>query len=257
MPESGLLLLLDFDGTLAPLRRDPDRVRIPPAVRACLRRLARAATVAVISGRSLPDLRRRVGLPGLIYAGNHGLDIAGAGLRLRRGASARPRLRRLARRLERELSPLGARVEDKGLTLSVHHRGVPPRRRAAARRALDRLAGDFRVRAGKKVWEVLPEPRWDKGRAALWILRRRPGLAVAIGDDTTDEDMFRALGRRGFCVKVGPGPTSAGYRVRGIREAGLFLDRIAAATAAAQRKTTADIKTTRRRRAAARAPAAA
>ena len=226
MAEPRLLVAFDFDGTLAPIVRRPEAARLAAATRAALGALAARADVrvAVVSGRALGDLRAKVGLERLTYAGNHGLELSAGtwhwthpGLRARR----RP-LRRAAEAAQALclLAP-GAWVEDKGATFSVHVRAVKDLRVEARLRsglaAAVRRAGGLAVRPGKRVYEVRPWLAWDKGRA-VELLRRRlaPGAAcVYVGDDATDEDVFRRFQGRGLTVKVGPGRTVAACRVAG------------------------------------------
>lgn len=224
------MLILDYDGTLTPIVADPAAARLAAATRAVLGRLARHGGVrlVVLSGRSLADLRHRVGVPGAVYGGCHGLEIAGRGLRFvhpgaRAGAGA---VRRAARALGRGARTIpGALVEDKRFAVSLHYRRVPRARRPAAlalAAAVRRSVPGLAVIVGKDVHEFLPRIGWDKGRAARWIVRRlrptlpaaaRPPLLVFAGDDTTDEAAFAALRPRGVTVRVGARPGGAAYRV--------------------------------------------
>ncbi|MBI4424184.1 MAG: trehalose-phosphatase [Elusimicrobia bacterium] len=232
------LLAVDFDGTLAPIAALPGGVRPLGAARRALARLAARTdvAVAVISGRSLSDVRRRVGLRGLTYGGNHGAELAGPWGRWRHPAwaRARPRLAGAAARLRRELAGRpGLLVEDKGLSLSVHYRLAPRGTGPALERRLRRLCAEtgLSLSPGKKVWELRPAAPWGKGKALLW-LRRRLGCAgspVFIGDDATDEDAFRALGSAAFTVRVGRGRSRARYRVAGPGDVARLLDAAASA----------------------------
>jgi trehalose 6-phosphate phosphatase len=127
---AGLMLVgLDFDGTLAPIVPHPDDAALPEATREVLAALARRADtrVALVSGRSLADLRQRVDVADAHYAGNHGMEIDGPGVeRLHPGAAAaRTVLTEVARDLSGHLADVdGVVVEDKGLTLSMHYRRV-------------------------------------------------------------------------------------------------------------------------------------
>jgi trehalose 6-phosphate phosphatase len=215
---AGLMLVgLDFDGTLAPIVPRPDDAALPATTRPVLEQLAqrRDTRVALVSGRSLRDLRERVGIGGLFYAGNHGLEIEGPAVhRVHAEAEASmERLGVLARRLEARLAGLdGVIVEDKGLTLSVHYRLVNDATAEARVRAQvhDVCAGvpGLRLTAGKKVVEIRPDVDWHKGRA-LRFLRdtltaghmRAPVLFI--GDDRTDEDAFREVGDDGCAIFVG------------------------------------------------------
>jgi trehalose 6-phosphate phosphatase len=227
--DGNLLLALDFDGTLAPIVPVPDDAGILPAAVAALAELAaRADTrVAIVSGRGLEDVRRRVGLETLHYAGNHGLEIDGPQVRQvhEEAAHARPSLETCARRLEAEVATIdGVLVEDKGLTLSVHYRMVDDD--AVAREVVERVRTvcggieGVRLTEGKKVVEIRPDVDWDKGRATTFLvdhLMPAGGHVVFIGDDRTDEDAFRALAGRGEGVIVAdppPADTAAASFVR-------------------------------------------
>lgn len=219
--EAGVLLLgLDFDGTLAPIVPHPEDAAPLPATRAALDLLtARSDThIALVSGRSLDDLRRRVVLEHIYYAGNHGLEIDGPDVhRLHDAAAvARTTLAALVRDLERALNAVdGAFVEDKGLTLSVHFRLV--RDEAGEERVRDmvrscaRSYSGLRLTDGRKVVEIRPDVDWNKGRAFSFLrdtLEERfgRGPAVFIGDDRTDEDAFRELGATDCSIIVGDPP---------------------------------------------------
>jgi trehalose 6-phosphate phosphatase len=243
---AGLMLLgLDFDGTLAPIVPRPDDAALPPNIRPVLERLARRVDtrVALVSGRSLTDLRRRVDLPELFYAGNHGLEIDGPGVqRVHPEAQAAiGRLAEVAALLQRLVGGTpGVIVEDKSLTLSVHYRMVDDeaagRRIAAAVEKACAPVGGLRLTHGKKVVEIRPDVDWDKGRALEFlrftITRDVPNApTVFIGDDRTDEDAFRVVGDDGFAIYVGnsPPPDTAAHAVlAGTQAVAEFLQRLAA-----------------------------
>jgi trehalose-phosphatase len=222
------LLVLDFDGTLAPLAPRPSQARLSPAAARALRRLGAqpGVALAVLSGRALGDLRRLVPA-GPALLGDHGLSGSAAGLGV-----APARLAPWRRRLRARLAPLralaravpGALVEDKGCAAALHYRLCPPERVPALLAAAAHLfAGSgLRRRAGKRVLEWGPPLGGGKAgglrrlAARLAPGWRRGGACLFIGDDVTDEDAFRAaraLGGRVITVKVGPGPTAAAWRV--------------------------------------------
>lgn len=218
----GLTLCTDFDGTLAPVVEDPAAASIPDRTRRALAELAErpAVDVAVISGRHLADLRERVDVAGCTFAGNHGLELERDGERWvhpeveRRRADLERILETLSRRVE-ALS--GCRLEDKGLSATVHHRGAPvdhDRVRALVAAVLADEQG-FEPRDGRKVVEVRPIVEWDKGAAVRHLADERRAT-VYLGDDVTDEDAFRALRALptpGVGVLVGERPSAATFRV--------------------------------------------
>lgn len=243
-----LLVAIDFDGTLAPIVERPDDARLPEEARDALLNLAaRGDTeLAIISGRALDDLRPRVEVGGIYLAGNHGLEIEGPGVSERKegAVDARPRLDACADEMRTRLADEdGIVVEDKGLTLTLHYRLSPdPGARDLVRRELDHcLEGveGLRVTEGKKVFEVRPDIEWDKGRATDFLLDLldaecgAPVYAIFIGDDTTDEDAFRALDRRGggAGIIVSPEPpggadTAATSYLRSPAEVVLLLEEL-------------------------------
>lgn len=226
-----MLIALDFDGTLAPIVPLPEQAMLPAETRVAIETLAdrRDTRVAVVSGRGLEDVTRRVGISGLYYAGNHGLEIRGPGLERRHEAAiaARPALEECSRRLVHRLA--GARgviVEDKALSLSVHYRLVAdPTEADAIRSFVFESCGDLpglRITEGKKVLEVRPAVTWHKGEALRFLvetLMNVPGAPVLfIGDDATDEDGFRAVGVNGAGIIVAdpvPAGTAAGFYLTG------------------------------------------
>lgn len=194
--EPGLAaVVLDVDGTLAPIVPLPEDARVPPATQAELRRLAsRYALVACLSGRTGADARRVVGVDGLVYVGEHGLELDPA---------AEGWIARLASFAD-AVSEWPA--ERKRLTLSYHWRNaVDP---VAARAALEALAERAREaglvpRWGRKVLELRPPLEAHKGTALARLLGDR-GLERALyaGDDTTDLDAFAAVTRLPLGIRV-------------------------------------------------------
>ncbi len=169
--------------------------------------------MAVVSGRSLEDLRSRVGIDDLIYAGNHGLEILGPDLKFihPQALAAMEATAKLAHLLSERLRDFsGAFVEDKSLSLSVHVRNVAnadavARISAIVESCVLEFAHSVCLRHGKKVLEIRPLVPWTKGHAVHWIrdnLDIPESATLYIGDDQTDEDVFLTL-REGVSVKVG------------------------------------------------------
>jgi trehalose 6-phosphate phosphatase len=195
-----MLLVFDFDGTLAPIVEAPVLADMPPSTRALLRTVAGMYPCAVVSGRSRADLLPRVGgVPLAGVVGNHGAE-AEYGLAANRS---------LARVVAGWLPTLDARlrgvqgveVEDKALSIAIHYRRA--RSRADAQRAIHRAAEGLvgaRVFDGRAVVNVVPARADDKRVAVEKLLARfgRP-RALYVGDDMTDES---ACSGRGIAVSI-------------------------------------------------------
>ena len=187
-------VLLDVDGTLAPIVARPELAAVPKETRAEVRRLVgRYGLVACVSGRTGEEAARLVGVEGVVYVGVHGLELA---------PEAEP-WRDALRPFASESWPW---VEDKGLTVAFHWREADDE--AAARRTLESIAEraqaeDLEARWGRKVLELRPPVAADKGTAARTLLAER-GLQRALyaGDDTTDLDAFRGLQGLELAVRV-------------------------------------------------------
>ena len=198
-------LVLDVDGTLAPIVARPELALVPEETRAELERLAgRYLLVACVSGRSGEDARRLVGVSGIEVVGNHGLELD-------------PRAHELADRIARLRDSVDLPVEDKGLSLTYHYREAEDE--AAARAELERVASraeaeGLDARWGRKVLEIRPRVEANKGTAVRALLDRSEArLGLYAGDDTTDLDGFAGLRAAGLehavCVAIasdeGPG----------------------------------------------------
>jgi trehalose-phosphatase len=241
-----ILIFLDYDGTLAPIEESPALATLSSENKDLLKELSQGSncSLAVISGRSLGDIKSMVGLKGITYAGNHGLEIEGPKIKFENQIS--PRLKSIIKRIYKDmvsrLSEIkGVLVEDKGLTLSIHYRLVSKKDMPVFEKIISEVASPYIVRdkinvnSGKKVYEIKPPVKWDKGKVVLWFLARQQFLSgeknilpIYIGDDITDEDAFKALKRRGLTVFVGePGGSEANYYLKNTKEVTQFLRLIA------------------------------
>lgn len=232
-------VLLDFDGTLAEIVADPAAAKLVDGAAAVLAELAALCPVAVISGRDLTDLRNRVGVSGIWYAGSHGFDLmAPDGTRHVHDAvpGAEQELARAADELRRRLGDVaGALVEHKRFAVAVHHRNVAAGDVGGVVAAVHDVghAAGLRVTSGRRVTELRPDVDWDKGAALRWILRHldRWVLPIYLGDDLTDEDAFDAVESDGIAIVVrhtesGDRHTAAGFAVTGPREVREYLQRL-------------------------------
>jgi trehalose 6-phosphate phosphatase len=199
-------VLLDVDGTLAPIVERPDDAGVPEATRAILRDLAgRYALVACISGRTEDDARRVVGVDEIVYVGEHGMGLDG-------------RADEWTEELDLLVDESGWSPERKRYSASFHFRTAPDEAAAVASlRTVERRAVELglRPRWGRKVLEVLPPVAANKGTAVHALLARR-GLVRALyaGDDSTDLEAFRGLDGLELAVRVAvvsdEGPSALG-----------------------------------------------
>lgn len=235
-------LFLDYDGTLTPIIDNPEGALLDDSVRKAIRRLAALCPVAVVSGRDRANVERMVGLEELVYAGSHGFDISGPGLRHEVGTDYLGDLDGAEAALHGRLDAVeGALVERKRFAIAIHTRRVAIADKPAVAQAVREVAAErsrLRVTGGKEIFELRPDLPWDKGRAVLSLLDRL-GLAgddtvpLYLGDDETDEDAFRALAGRGAGRGIGirvmdpPSATAAGWSLADPAEAAVFLDRLA------------------------------
>lgn len=229
-------LISDFDGTLSEIAPTPEAADLRPECRAALEALSTTLElVALVSGRTVADLKAKVGLPGIVYIGLHGADWDG-------GSAADPAITRLAEWLGDRLGP-AARLELKGPGFAVHYRGSPDPAEAR-RRILDLLSGRIPpghvLTEGKQVVEVRPA-KANKGEAVRRLIAgfKLRGV-VYLGDDLTDADAFRAVaqwrargGGAGLAVAVaGPETPSeviaaADEVLVSVEDACQFLNRLA------------------------------
>lgn len=236
-----VLLFLDYDGTLTPIVDDPAKAVLSDAMRSTLERLARQCPVAVVSGRDLDDVRSKVGIADICYAGSHGFDIAGPDTRhieFQKGKEYEPAIADLEHALEAKLEGIpGIMVERKRFSLAVHFRRAGSKDRERAQALARQTLADwpqFQVSPGKMILDICPDIEWDKGRAVHWIAHHLAldarAIKIYIGDDTTDEDAFRALQDDGIGIAVleTPRPTSARFFLRNTTEVETFLNRISA-----------------------------
>lgn len=238
--DTALVLLLDFDGTLAEFNADPAAPELTPERWELLTLISRQrdVSVGIVSGRRLDDLRKRTRLSDRVYhAGLHGLEIEVEGKRTTHPdlPEAEEHVKGLADALKALLTEFpNAYIEDKGASVAVHARRIPKESREGVFERADQLAADWIAEAhvrrleGNAVVEYLPNIHGHKGDATKWITAdveakcgRRAWVAY-IGDDITDEDAFRAIDL-GIGVLVGLRPTAATHKLDGIAGVDRFL----------------------------------
>src|SRR5262245_51874988 len=170
-----LAVFLDYDGTLTPIVSHPEDAWLSDSMRQTLQSLTARVPVAILSGRDLDDVRGRVYVDGIAYAGSHGFDIAGAGgLRRQLGTACLLVLDRAETELREALQDIpGAQLERKHFSVAAHYRNVKENDVPRVKRAIDEVAvrhRELRTLNGKRVYELVPDIDWDKGKAVVWLL---------------------------------------------------------------------------------------
>lgn len=237
-----LLIMLDYDGTLVPFADRPEKAVPGTGVLDTLRRLLdrEYITLAVISGRTLPEIEQLVPLPGLMLAALHGALIRYPEGRMQlliegnKDQIVRTLIQDIKQYFDQNQLPGGFWIENKGISMAVHFRNVPE---SQVKEGLDRVIkaveplmekNALELLAGDKVLEIRP-CGINKGKAVSAVVSRYPDhYPVYIGDDYTDEDAFTALGDRGLSVRVSEElrDTAAQRQLRNPEETLRFLEGI-------------------------------
>lgn len=218
-----MLLASDFDGTLTPIAPTADEVALSSETRELLRRLhaCEGVRVAIISGRSLADVQQRVGVEGLFYAGNHGMELGAPGIAMEQfvPSETREELENALAFISKKTASLpGVRIEDKGASANIHWRLACESSQAIAREAVFEAAASnsrLQLGEGKSVWELRPKIGWNKGdalRHLIFCLGMTIEDAIYLGDDVTDEDVFATVSAA-LTFHVGESESAARYRM--------------------------------------------
>jgi len=241
---SQVIILLDYDGTLSPIASTPELALLPPGTKQVLGELAHHDNfeVGIISSRSLADIKALIGLEGLAYAGNHGLEVeyCKEGFVHPIATKASSLLKKLYSQLVERLAGInGIILEDKQFSLSVHYRLVAKSEVEKVKTLFKEVIetseneGKVRVTEGKKVIEVSPPVDWNKGKAIEWLLshyQAENSVVIFAGDDVSDEDGFNFVNQiNGISIRVSEAnaATYADYYVRSPEELCLWLEKLA------------------------------
>ncbi|KAJ4831210.1 hypothetical protein Tsubulata_037035 [Turnera subulata] len=241
-----IVMFLDYDGTLSPIVEDPDRAFMTSEMREAVRDVARYFPTAIVTGRCRDKVYSFVRLAGLYYAGSHGMDIKGPSKssRYRKGhqgvlfqpaSEFLPMIDEVSKVLEERTKSIpGAKVENNKFCVSVHFRCVEEKMWATLVEQVRSILSDYpklKLTQGRKVLEIRPTIKWDKGKALEFLLESlgyansADVLPVYIGDDRTDEDAFKALRNRGqglgILVSKVPKETNASYSLQEPSEASI------------------------------------
>jgi trehalose-phosphatase len=209
--------MFDFDGTLSKIAKTPKDAYLKKSTKDLLENLSKDFYIAIISGRSLFDIKSKVGLPNLIYAGNHGLEWQ-IGKNKKNIKISAEQIKSLSA-VKKEFQIITSKfksllLEDKSLTLSLHYRLLDSKDRSKFLNEVSKITSSikkeniFSVTRSKKTIEIRPSVAWDKGIFANFLVKYLESknhyslLAFYVGDAQTDEDAFRAL-QKGITVRMG------------------------------------------------------
>jgi len=232
------ILLLDYDGTLTEIVSKPNLAILSNKRRKLLQTLSKKSdiTLAVVSGRALKDVKKLVNIAKIYYSGNHGFEIKGPGLNKINSAAKKfmKKNKPLKSKFRAGLKSInGVIIEDKGLTLSVHYRLVKEKDLNLFKRTFKKIIFPYlkkksiRLTFGKKVFEIRPPVNWNKGKAVKFLLKyinRKKTVPIYAGDDTTDEDAFKAIRKNGITIAVGRKKTKANYFIKNVNGFYKFLE---------------------------------
>ncbi|KAJ0751559.1 putative trehalose-phosphatase [Helianthus annuus] len=212
-----VVIFLDYDGTLSPIVENPDQAYMAPEMREAVKNVAKYFPTAIVSGRCRAKVYNFVRLSELYYAGSHGMDIKGPSSRKHKKGNQNvlcqpakeflPMMTEVYELLlEKTKGIIGANVENNKFCLSVHFRRVEEESWNDLADRVKSVLKDYpklRLTQGRKVLEIRPTIKWDKGKAIEFLLESlgyansKDVLPVYIGDDRTDEDAFKVLRERG------------------------------------------------------------
>ncbi|GLI52460.1 trehalose-phosphatase [Thermodesulfovibrio yellowstonii] len=232
-----IFILFDFDGTLVPLMKNPDDCYLPDHIKEDFNQIKKKAKIGIISGRDLEDLKKRISVEGIYYSGSHGLQIEGPDIKYinsdaERLKSVLDEVYTKVKNLSYKIS--GTIVERKSLSFALHYRQVDVKLRRELKNLFFGVLSSFgdrniKILKGKMVFEVLPAIDWNKGKTVSFILEKsgRKNLPIFVGDDITDETVFKEIKDEGLTVRIGYSKkTLAKYFLKNQSEVYKFLKNI-------------------------------
>ncbi|MFC1512492.1 trehalose-phosphatase [bacterium] len=223
-------LFFDYDGTLTPIKNTPKEAYLHIRVKKLINKLIKIKKIklSIISGRELADVKNLAGIKNIYYAGNHGLEIKGPGMNFVHPKCIKSKkvIKDIYNKLKLELVNIkGVVVEYKALTLSVHYRMADVKDIKTIKKLFTKIIepntikNQVLITQGKKVFEIRPPIKWNKGHAVKKITNHNKvtgaNLSIFVGDDVTDEDAFKILKNKDLSVFVGKKKkTSAKYYLK-------------------------------------------
>lgn len=234
-----IVVFLDYDGTLTPIVDRPQDAHLSSVMKESILQLCKNYLTIIISGRELSNLKEKVGVETLFYAGNHGFEFESPknfNFSYEIGKEYIEDIQSIFKKIYSILKDVkGCIIENKKFTLSIHYRLVHETNYELISSTIDFLLPSYPKlsrHAGKKVIEIRPNIPWNKGIFSINLLKNmkkdNPNvIPIYIGDDLTDEDAFQLFNANGITIKVGQGSsTHAHYFLESPNEVRLFLDQL-------------------------------
>lgn len=243
---NSLFIFFDYDGTLTPIVATPALAATSLETAQLLKELSALTSVrvAIISGRSLEDLKSKGKVGNIIYSGNHGFEIENEkpDFGALNDGKFQKILEELGIQLLNGLGNIGGIIiENKGWSMSIHYRLMEESHENHFYQLVQGICEPYlaknqiKLGSGKKLWEIRPPIDWNKGKAAVWLWKKyesstgKKFLPIYLGDDQTDEDAFRELQGHGISIRIGQSEKSAApYYLENTDETMEFIRRILA-----------------------------
>lgn len=218
---AGIILMLDFDGTLSPIVKTPKQAKLPENIKQKLKKCLKLFPVIIISGRSLKDIKKKIKLNKIIYAGNHGLEwqINKQLTQVEVSKDSLKSLKVIKYKLSKLISEYpGMLLEDKRLTLAIHYRMIKKSKVKNFIKTVNEIIqpyiqNNLSLIDGNKTYDLRPSLNWTKGHFAEFIIKQmeinydKKLIPIYVGDDKTDEDVFKKL-KNAITIRIGKSQTS-------------------------------------------------
>ena len=238
LTQKDVFVFLDYDGTLTPIVGTPDLAVLSNEMRVVVKNLSSLYKVSVVSGRATEDVKSKIQIDGIFYAGSHGFEIFAPDGKIKVNDEARAMRNVIdeahGKLINRLKDVEGALVEHVKYTISVHYRLVSFEDIPKVEKEVQNILKEYpylKKTDGKKVFEIRPDINWHKGKAVEWILNvlgYHPDkhVVIYIGDDVTDEDAFSVLNGKSFGILVASKPraTKAAYIIKNTQDVKKVLE---------------------------------
>lgn len=238
--KNNIVLLLDFDLTLSPLAQNPTHAFLPKNIKGYLTKIIKHTPIVIITGRKLSDIKKKVNIKGMLYAGNNGMEH-NLNIKYKISADISVASKKALLRTKREMKKINKKYpeiifEDKKYSIALGYRQIKSTKIQSVELLFKKIQNEIRkeglleTHLDKKTFEVRLKNRINKGTACLMAISilqnklHKRIIPIYIGDSRTDEDAFKILKTRGMTIKVGRNKNStAKWYLRNQAEVITFL----------------------------------